>query len=864
MTVLRSREILPIKTTPKTPTRKRLRSIEPSTPAQKHEPPTSPTLYTLSSPSINPDPLSNPTSIHVGLGSDSVSVSGVTRRRSTRLASRVEPGERAAPTSMEGGRRRRKSGTRAVSTAEKEKGRSANGGETMDGEASCYPMGKKVSVGVDEVGIQKLEMDSSSADPVTELSEKESGLGGEEKVVIDVEEEEGLRDSKGKRKLNIDINLPAAASESCEDDDKGVLNLRSGKRVAKRRTGRSLEKEEDVLEDQGEIGQKKLVEDPWAASVSLEEDEEDDEAVSNLRLGKRVSKKRMGRVVGKGKKDDVQDKGKELDLELEPKTNSFSIQEAEAGGRRKGKRKMNGENEQDIIDSETPQEVPFGIQNLIDPEEAAAAYLNLIDTIEAQKRKEKGKEKLVETNFITISDDDELDLELGLSLGLGFESEIENPVNFMANSAVNVAADNVAPDEHQVGQTSSSSYAARMERPREGLGTERYREIADAFVKEKVVEKKKAEERVENHLVAAAAAAAPAEVGAKQDVEDWPGPFRTAMKIIRDRAKKFVPVDDSSLGDKGKRKPRPVIWTPKKRQDQDPVKRLAPSLLELCVMGLAKNADAIVSLEFVPDALRHWLCSILCGSRSMSTHFFQLLLNGSPTEIRVKNCSWLTEEQLENSLQGFDPSNLTVLQLDLCGRCLPDYVVLAALARSSNSMPKLTTLSLTGACRLSDVGLDALVSSAPHLRSINLSQCSFLTSSSINSLANSLGSKLRELYLDDCQSIVPMLTLPALKRLKQLEVLSLAGIESVCDDFITHFIRDHGTNMKKLVLTGCVNLTDSSLKAIAETCSQLSAIDLIKLCKLTDSTLGYLANGCQKMQTLKLCCNQFRSFYIFI
>lgn len=145
-----------------------------------------------------------------------------------------------------------------------------------------------------------------------------------------------------------------------------------------------------------------------------------------------------------------------------------------------------------------------------------------------------------------------------------------------------------------------------------------------------------------------------------------------------------------------------------------------------------------------------------------------------------------------------------MLQLDLCGRCLPDYVVLATLARSSRSMPALTTLSLIGACRLSDVGLDALVSSAPALRSINLSLCSFLTSSSINSLANSLGSSLRELYLDHCQSIDPMLTLPALKRLEQLEVLSLAGIEKVCDDFITQFIRDRGNNMKKLVLTGCM------------------------------------------------------------
>ncbi|KAF3450402.1 hypothetical protein FNV43_RR06483 [Rhamnella rubrinervis] len=79
--------------------------------------------------------------------------------------------------------------------------------------------------------------------------------------------------------------------------------------------------------------------------------------------------------------------------------------------------------------------------------------------------------------------------------------------------------------------------------------------------------------------------------------------------------------------------------------------------------------------------------------------------------------------------------------------------------------------------------------------------------SGVDKLAKSLGSSLRELYLDDCQSVDVKLTLPALKKLEQLE---------------------------------------------------LSAIDLVNLCKLTDSTLAYLANGCQTIQTLKLCRNSFR------
>lgn len=145
-----------------------------------------------------------------------------------------------------------------------------------------------------------------------------------------------------------------------------------------------------------------------------------------------------------------------------------------------------------------------------------------------------------------------------------------------------------------------------------------------------------------------------------------------------------------------------------------------------------------------------------------------------------------------------------VLQLDQCGRCMPDYILYSTLGRSPNCLPLLTTLSLKGACRLSDAGLNTLLSSAPALRSVNLSQCSLLTIDSMNSIADSLGSALRELYIDDCESIDPILMLPALSKLEHLEVLSLAGLHAVCDDFICQLIALRGHNLKELVLADCV------------------------------------------------------------
>lgn len=144
-----------------------------------------------------------------------------------------------------------------------------------------------------------------------------------------------------------------------------------------------------------------------------------------------------------------------------------------------------------------------------------------------------------------------------------------------------------------------------------------------------------------------------------------------------------------------------------------------------------------------------------------------------------------------------------MLQLDQCGRCIPDYALLGNLRQSPRWLPRLTSLSVSGACRLTDKGLHMLVSSAPALRSINLSQCSLLSSASLDILADSLGSLLKELYLDDCLLINAAQIVPALKKLEHLEVLSLAGIQTVSDEFIKDYIIARGHNMKELVLKDC-------------------------------------------------------------
>lgn len=142
----------------------------------------------------------------------------------------------------------------------------------------------------------------------------------------------------------------------------------------------------------------------------------------------------------------------------------------------------------------------------------------------------------------------------------------------------------------------------------------------------------------------------------EQQVEDWPGPFSTAMKIIKDREEDTNLCIGSFVSNK--ERSSPIIWAPRRNYSVPPLR--APSLQELSLRILVKNADAISSLDYVPDALRVKLCQLLCDSRRMDVHILDLLVRGSPTGICVPDCSWLTEEQFTECFKNCDTSNLMV------------------------------------------------------------------------------------------------------------------------------------------------------------------------------------------------------------
>lgn len=217
----------------------------------------------------------------------------------------------------------------------------------------------------------------------------------------------------------------------------------------------------------------------------------------------------------------------------------------------------------------------------------------------------------------------------------------EKPADEIVSRAINLTIQ----DGEQVADADGSATATRR------VHRERFRDVARRNASRFAHFSSQAEH--ENDVADEAAEEFPQEVAETEEIEDWPGPFSTAMNIIRDREMNMKHQQQN----KSEKSKIEVVWVPKTDQQGQSRKMVVPSLHDLCMDILVKNADAITSLDGLPDALRHKICQSLCDSREMTYQFLQLLISGSPTEIRIRDCSWLNEENFTQSFKGCDTNN---------------------------------------------------------------------------------------------------------------------------------------------------------------------------------------------------------------
>ncbi|CAN7114610.1 unnamed protein product [Brassica rapa subsp. narinosa] len=286
--------------------------------------------------------------------------------------------------------------------------------------------------------------------------------------------------------------------------------------------------------------------------------------------------------------------------------------------------------------------------------------------------------------------------------------------------------------------------------------------------------------------------------------------------------------------------------------------RTAPTLTELCMRVLAENSEAIESLHLVPDHLKKKISSLVSDSSKVDKAFMQLLVDDSPSEVSVKNCVDLEEEDLTQILSECDRVSLqVVLNLDLCGRAMTENAITEFLKRSPYGFPSLTRLSLQGAFCLTDNALALISRSAPLLRVVNLCDCSLLTFQAVKILADYFGSTLRGLNIGGCQGIKPCDVFRiSLSRFEKLSSLSVAGLEGI-HDVVVEFCTSRGSSLTDLSLASCVGVNDGTLWTVGRYCPNLEALDISELDSLTDASLKEITDGCRSLRSVKFTRNRF-------
>ncbi|KAK9811364.1 hypothetical protein WJX72_002569 [[Myrmecia] bisecta] len=328
------------------------------------------------------------------------------------------------------------------------------------------------------------------------------------------------------------------------------------------------------------------------------------------------------------------------------------------------------------------------------------------------------------------------------------------------------------------------------------------------------------------------------------------GPWSSARQLVEARAAAAAARTDKILDTARAAEPEDTVrWTPARdvKQGERPAYRVMP-LQHACVELLVEYIEDVESLWGLPDSIKVRLAAAVCHQRKLEPEVVHLFTEGAPTEVCLPGCTALDQDALSAALTDCATPKLEQLELRFCGRGMGDAAA-AALA-SNGPLPGLQRLTLGGAYRLTDKGLEQILAVTPNLTVLQLPQCSRLTGAAIERLP-ALCPHLRELDLDECRGIsAASLQRIFTARLASLSSLCLNGIAEVSDQLLTEAALS--VPLRQLSICHCPAVTDAGLRGLAAGRPQLEGLALDDVGKVTGAGLEALAESCRSLQVLSL------------
>jgi DNA repair protein RAD7 len=144
----------------------------------------------------------------------------------------------------------------------------------------------------------------------------------------------------------------------------------------------------------------------------------------------------------------------------------------------------------------------------------------------------------------------------------------------------------------------------------------------------------------------------------EKDEPDWPGPFSTARKLVRERQAAVIAREEGSPGESSS---GPLVdWSPSRPSDALFGRRPIPTLFEMSVRILVDNAEFVESMEGIPDVVRRRVAAGFAARRKLIPETLSLFFQGCPGEIVLPDCTLVGEAEMTAVMAQTDARRLEV------------------------------------------------------------------------------------------------------------------------------------------------------------------------------------------------------------
>ncbi|KAK9117828.1 hypothetical protein Scep_015921 [Stephania cephalantha] len=202
--------------------------------------------------------------------------------------------------------------------------------------------------------------------------------------------------------------------------------------------------------------------------------------------------------------------------------------------------------------------------------------------------------------------------------------------------------------------------------------------------------------------------------------------------------------------------------------------------------------------------------------------------------LNVSDCRKLTDKGLGKIASGC--GDLRSLHLSGC-RLITDL----SLQALSDNCKYLEELGLQGCNNITDSGLTILVDGCRRIKFLDVSKCSNVSDVGVSNVCNACSSSLRTLKMLGCRIGDPSIVSLA-QSCKNLETLVISGCPNVSNDSIKSLVITCKDSLKNLRMDSCLNLSDASLIYILSHCRNLEALDIGCCEDVSDAAFEVLGN----------------------